>query len=250
MSYFYRRSHWTDWVTTHQIGLESARKLGDHRAEAWILNNLGMAYGVQRMRESANCFQQAATLFDEIGDEPGKIRATNNLANTYLSLGRFEQAKDACESVLHLTRSLNRSYSEAIALNILGSAYRELGQLGEAIDRLQQSLAIFRATGSRDGEADSLSELGQTYLCLDRVDEATRCLHQSVSILRGIGDRFGQAGTLRRLAQAYRQADDRKRGHASLAEALCLYKELGENEYAAVVSAELAELALSRTEDR
>ena len=62
MSFYYRRSHWGDWVAAHKTGLASARVLGDRLAEAWMLNNLGMAYGVQRMPEAVECFEQAMAI--------------------------------------------------------------------------------------------------------------------------------------------------------------------------------------------
>src|SRR5262249_10360323 len=36
MSFYFRRSHWGDWVAAHQLGLASARILGDRQAEAWM----------------------------------------------------------------------------------------------------------------------------------------------------------------------------------------------------------------------
>ena len=59
MVFYGRRSHWADWVAAHEIGLASARTVGDRLAEAWMLNNLGMAYGVQRMEESVTYLEQA-----------------------------------------------------------------------------------------------------------------------------------------------------------------------------------------------
>ena len=59
MSFYYRRSHWGDWVAAHQTGLDSARALGDRGAQAWMLNNLGMAYGVQHRPECVEFLEQA-----------------------------------------------------------------------------------------------------------------------------------------------------------------------------------------------
>jgi tetratricopeptide (TPR) repeat protein len=92
MSFFYRRSHWTDWLATHEIGLAGARAAGDRLAEAWMLNNLGIAWGQQRREESVACFEHALTLCREIGDSRGEARAANNVANAYFDLRRFDLA--------------------------------------------------------------------------------------------------------------------------------------------------------------
>ena len=41
---FNKRAYWADWVETHQIALASARAIGDRRAEALVMNNLGTAF--------------------------------------------------------------------------------------------------------------------------------------------------------------------------------------------------------------
>jgi DNA-binding SARP family transcriptional activator len=224
MSFFYRRSHWADWVTTHQVGLASARRVGDRRGEAWMLNNLGMAYGVQRLGESVACFEQALALCREIGDSRGEARAANNVANAYFDLRRFDQALAMAEEALVVQRSARRRYGEGLALGIIGGACRELGRHTEAIDRLQQALDIFRELDDRDSEADSLSDLGDAYLGLDRVGDAVSCYQQSLAIQRDIGDRHGQATTLRRLARASQRCGDTGQAAELLSEALLLLR--------------------------
>jgi hypothetical protein len=98
MSFFYRRSHWTEWVTTHEIGLASSRVSGDREAQAWMLNNLGMAYGQQRMERSVDCFKQALTICQEVGDTRGESRAATNVAAAYYDLRRFRDAFAAAEN--------------------------------------------------------------------------------------------------------------------------------------------------------
>jgi DNA-binding SARP family transcriptional activator len=239
MSFFYRRSHWTNWVTTHQIGLASARESGDKLAEAWMLNNLGMAYGQQRMEESVGCFEQALVLYREAGDAKGEARAANNVAKAYLDLGRFSEALAAAQKSLGIQRQLGKYYGEGIALDNLGCAYRELAQYDEAIDCLRQALAIFRELGDRDAEADSLSELGVAYLGRAGMDQAIACLREALAIRRDIGDRHGQALTLHRLGLTQQSAGNPEEARELLSEALHLLEELGDHAQSAQVRANL-----------
>ncbi len=80
MSFYFRRAYWGDWVATHKTGLASARVLGNRQAEAWMLNNLGMAYGRQRMPEAIECFEQALAIYRDLGDVRGESRAATNVA--------------------------------------------------------------------------------------------------------------------------------------------------------------------------
>jgi DNA-binding SARP family transcriptional activator len=238
MSFFYRRSHWADWVTTHQLGLAGARQTGDRAAEAWMLNNLGMAYGVQRMPESVMCFEQAVTLYRELGDLEGEGRAATNLANAYFELGRFEEALAMAEQALAVQRRAGQRYGEGIALGNIGGACQQLGRFDQAITHLEEALVIFRELGEPDAEASSLGDLGDAYLGLDRIGDAVACYEQSLAIRREIADLHGQAEILRRLSQARLRAGADDDARQLQLEALRLFEELGDK-------AQAAELRLS-----
>jgi DNA-binding SARP family transcriptional activator len=235
MSFYFRRSHWGDWVATHQTGLAAARVLGDREAEAWMLNNLGMAYGVQRMPEAVDCFERALAIYRDLGDVRGESRAATNVAKAYFDLNRFEEALEAGQRSLEIQRRAEKRYGEGIALGVIGAACRELGRFNEAVDYLQEALAIARELGDRMTEADALGDLGEANLGLDRVEAAIGSLSESLAIWRDIGDRYGQAATLERLATAQHLVGDENGARASLEEAAGLFEELGDSARAAGV---------------
>jgi DNA-binding SARP family transcriptional activator len=242
MSFFYRRSHWVDWVATHEDGLHSARALGDRMAEAWLLNNLGMAFGLQRKERAVECFEQALGIYREIGDQPGQARAANNVAQACLRLRRYPEALEAAQRSLVMQRQAGDRHGEGIALGNLGDACRELGRFDAAIGHLEQALGIFRELGDEHSEADSLSDLGDVYLTVGRLDDALSCLRASLAIWRAHGERYGQAATLGRLGLAQKRAGRRQEARELLSEAHFLLAELGDRGQAAELAAELAEL--------
>ncbi|HLI38811.1 MAG TPA: BTAD domain-containing putative transcriptional regulator [Streptosporangiaceae bacterium] len=242
MSFFYRRSHWADWTATHQAGLASARTLGDRLAEAWILNNLGMAYGQQRMKEAVGCFEQALALCKKLGDTQGEARAANNVANAYFDLGRFTEALDAARRSLAIQRQAGNRYGEGFALNTLGCACRELCRIDEAAEFLQQALSTFRALGDQAAQADSLGDLGGTYLKGERLEDALSCLRESLGIWQSVGDRHGEAATLKRLGLAVGRSGKPAEARELLSGALLLFERLGDHAEASETRAVLAEL--------
>ena len=240
MVFYSRRSHWADWVAVHEIGLASARAIGDRLAEAWMLNNLGMAYGVQRMAESAAYLEQALALSRELGNGPAEAQAATNVASAYFRLGDYAEARVAAERSIDIERKVGNRFGEGIGLGILGCACRELGEFDAAIEFLQQALAISRELGERDFEAETLTDLGEAYLGLGRVADATNCLEDSLAIRESIGDRHGQAATLQRLGQAQWRAGNAGKARALLAQAIALYDDLRDHAQAADVRAVLA----------
>jgi tetratricopeptide (TPR) repeat protein/transcriptional regulator with XRE-family HTH domain len=248
MSFYYRRSYWEDWGTSHELGLSSARAIEDRRAEAWMLTNLGMAYGAQRRTGSVGYFERALAICGEVGDANTMARATNNLATAYAELGMFSEAKQAAERALDLERHRGDRYGEGIALDILGFACRELGQPGEAISHLKRALAISRELGARDAEAESLSELGETYASLGQLSQAITCLRSSLTTRQDLGDRHLQAMTLERLGRAHRSAGDLAEAQDLLTAALQLWDDLGETSRVASVRGEILSLTSGRDE--
>jgi DNA-binding SARP family transcriptional activator len=240
MSFYYRRSHWGDWVATHQTGLDSARVIGDRQAQAWMLNDLGMAYGVQRMPEAIDCFEQALAISSP-GDERG-ARAAANVAKAYIDLRRFDDAWSAAQRSLAIQQQQGNRYLEGVTQGILGRASRELGRFTDAAGHLELALAIFRELGQQYGEADALTDLADALLCLDQVDNAIARLHESLAIRREIGDVHGEAETLRLLGLASSGAGDPQQARGLLAEALRLFEELGDQAQAGDVRAALARL--------
>jgi DNA-binding SARP family transcriptional activator len=243
MSFYYRRSHWGDWVAAHQTGLDSARAIGDRGAQAWMLNNLGMAYGVQHRPECVEFLEQALELYRAVGDLRGQARVEYNVANAWFDLGRYAEALEAAQRSVAIQQEIGNRYVEGLALGTVGCAYRELGQFGDAVAHFQRALAIFRDLGDLDSEADSLSDLGDTYLGMHQVDEAIACLQDSLAIRLSIEDRAGQAATLRRLGNAQRDAGDLRLARGFLAEALRLNEDLGDDAKVAEIRAALSEIA-------
>jgi DNA-binding SARP family transcriptional activator/tetratricopeptide (TPR) repeat protein len=245
MSFYYRRSHWADWLTTHDIGLASTRALGDRAAEAWMLNNLGICYGVQHLPEAVDYFEQALDIHRDLLDSPdarGQALVANNLATAYFDLHRYTEALSAAQRSLTIQRQAGDRYLEGIMLGVLGGSYRELGRFPEAIEHLLQALEIFRKLGLLDEEADSLSDLGDTYFRLGQLDKAIGRFQDSLAILQATGNTRGEAATLRRLGAALNRAGRSGQARGRLNEALLLFRNLGDHTQEAQVRADLAKI--------
>src|SRR5215469_2158156 len=186
----------TEWITTHRIGLASARELGDRRAEVWILNNLGMVLSQQRDDDAIGYFERAMAIHRETGDRLGQAQATNNLAFHYRLLGRHEEAAATLLDALGLYRQVGHRYGESIALCNLGEAYLELGRHDEAIARSREALAVIREIGSARLEGYALYNLGRVDLDLGRTVEGARQLERALGLHRSAGDRYGEGQDL------------------------------------------------------
>ena len=236
---FDRHGYRSEWLTTHRIALPSARELGDRRAEAWVLNNLGMVLGQQHVDDAIGYFEQALSILREVGGKRDQGQAANNLAFTYLILGRYEEAVAALLDALQVQREAGRRYGEGVALCNLGEAYLELGRYDEAIVCSQEALAIVREVGSVRYEGYALYNLGRAHLDLGQLDESAELFEQALAIHRAAGDRYGEAQVLQRIGTVQARADRPAEARETWTKARRLLEGLGEDRQAAKLSAEL-----------
>jgi DNA-binding SARP family transcriptional activator len=239
---FDRLGYRAEWLATHRIALASARELGDWRAEAWVLNNIGTVLGQQHAGDAIGYFEQALAIVHERGDRRDEARAVNNLAFCYLILGRHEEAVGPLLDSLQLQRELGRRYGEAVALCNLGEAYVELGRYDEAIARSQEALAIAREVDSARDQGYALYNLGRANLALGRLAEATDLFEQALAIHRAARDRYGEVHDLQRIGTAYAQAGRLAEARTVWTDARSLFETLGEDGPAADLGTQLQKL--------
>ena len=237
-----RLGYRTEWQTSHHIALASTRELGDRVGEAWVLTNLGMVLGEQRVNDAIGYFEQALAIHRETGDRRAEARAANSLAFTYVVLGRYEEAVEALLGALELQRGAGRRYGEGVALCNLSEAYVELGRYDEAIARAQEALAIAREVGSVRDEGYALYNLGRAHLELGRLTEAAELFQQALAIHQAAGDRYGEAEDLQRIGTAHARAGRSAEARETWSRARMLLEGLGEDQKAAGLSAELEAL--------
>ncbi len=234
---FESRGNWADCIVSHRIALDSARRAGNRRAEAWVLNNLGDALGVSGHPEGIGDLERSLGIRRDIGDRMGEIQTANNLADAYQRLGRAAEALDVLWRVLDLTRQVGDRFGEGVALVNLGSALLDLDRAEEAVDYLQQARRIFTQIDYADGVGYAMHILGRCYLSLGRGTDALDCLQQALDSHRAAGNRQRQAATLKSLGIAQNRAGLAE-ARESLAHAAAIFEELGDSAQAAEVLAE------------
>jgi DNA-binding SARP family transcriptional activator len=231
--YFSRHGWRAEWITTHRIGLASARELGDRAAEAWVLNNLGMVFSQQGDDSAIGYYEQAMAVRRDTGDRTGQAQAAVNLAFHYRRQGRYEEAVAALLEVLEL--QVGHRVGESIALCELGEAYLELGRYDEAATRSQQALTLAREVGAGRIEGYALYNLGRVELNRGLFGKGAELLEQALGMHRAAGDRMGEAQDLQYMGSAL--ASDGRLADASdvWARSRIIFETLGEHARAAEI---------------
>ncbi|MEG4519920.1 MULTISPECIES: tetratricopeptide repeat protein [unclassified Microcoleus] len=201
------------------------------KAEADRLLQQGIQqYKISQFREALQSWEQALTIYREIGNRQGEATSLGSLGNAYDSLGQFHRAIAFHEQSLEISREIGNRQGEAASLGTLGSAYDSLGQFHRAIAFYEQSLEILREIEYRPGEAASLASLGSAYQSLGQYHRAIAFHEQYLEISREIGDRQGEAASLGSLGSAYDSLGQYHRAIAFYEQYLEISREIGDRQ--------------------
>lgn len=129
-------------------------------AKAQILDVQGRLQMTQGQAEAAlSSWEQAAQLYQQLGDREGLIRNQIDQSRALQSLGFYQQASDRLKPLNQALQDQPVSLAQVTALRSLGDAMRAVGDL-EANATLQTSLALAQhLPGNEQAEAMALTRL-------------------------------------------------------------------------------------------
>ncbi|HEY7984317.1 MAG TPA: tetratricopeptide repeat protein, partial [Ktedonobacterales bacterium] len=103
-------------------------------------------------------------------------------------LARFQDAVEAAEHMLALTREQGDPGKVARALHYLANPLAQLGEFDRAEAMLVEGLAIDRATGDKTSEMISLINLGDLRVSQGRYDEALAIEEEALALSRALAE--------------------------------------------------------------
>ncbi|NUT90967.1 MAG: tetratricopeptide repeat protein [Saccharothrix sp.] len=192
--YHFSRSKAAEWVAGQRQALESARSLGDRRAEAVVLADLAAACSAAGDNtEALTHAERAIALSGEEGDRACELRARITASLVHLRCGRNAEVLLVLPDPARLSGV--DAATRAGVHNNTGVAYSRLGRYDEALTNLEQARRLYREAGMASRECLPLVGLGCLYERTGRYADATACLSRALEVFRRVGDeaRLGYA---------------------------------------------------------
>ncbi|MGH8574305.1 MAG: tetratricopeptide repeat protein, partial [Gammaproteobacteria bacterium] len=154
---------WDAWLETHELALGAARRIGDRKAEAITLNNLGLVL-IERgeLDVASTSYQHALALFQELGDRHG---ATNSLANyawVHHYRGDHRRAVRDLQSAYQSYARAGSRRNAAISLRGIGIFKAALGEFADAVHDIEAALQACNELGLDLDATMALNCLGST----------------------------------------------------------------------------------------
>lgn len=218
-----------EWISTSEIGLRSARELGDRKAEGAMLASLGSALGESRRRDEAvEHHLRALELHRATGDHDREPATLNSLAVSYAQTRRYEAALAAFTKARDLHRERHNANGEALTLMNIALCNSSLGRLAPAIAHNHEALAVFRQRGDLYNAAICLANLGETHALRDDHPRAVDCYRQAIEQHVLAGNEYGRARTWVNLGHSLRRLGEEEQARECWRLALTVFEELDE----------------------
>ena len=185
--------------------------------------------------------KRAITLFEELHDEQGLIRAWNVIAEVSNIQGHMAGRQEAAQRSLSYARKVGDEREEAWAIwGIIGAMALGPTPAEQVIQFAESQLAWAAAHGYRWLEVGALLHLGSMHAMRGRFEQARRLLAESRSVSEDLGLEILAAagrqisGTVEQLAGDLPAAErELRRGYEAL-------EALGEKSYLSTIAAQLA----------
>jgi tetratricopeptide (TPR) repeat protein len=226
-----------------KLQLQTARALGDRRAEMVALRALARASVNMGLLDDMRRYQQEAlSIAREAGDRVALLRQLAVVGANAAELGLFDDARRMHEEASAIAREFGDQLTDWNALSGLGTLARSLRRLPEAEQWYQRATASALADGNQFTEARSQTDLGFVYALMGNFAAAQQ-IHEGLLVrTRPFGHILGLAVQLNALGQLALKTGDLAAAASYLSEALPIAEELGGLEFASQVRGNLAAL--------
>jgi tetratricopeptide (TPR) repeat protein/transcriptional regulator with XRE-family HTH domain len=228
-NYLHLRKRWSLWVASHEVGVEGGRAAKDPYGEAWVLNNLAIAYAdLRRFAEAKEHFEKALAIRMEIGDKVGQGWTNTGTGFVGFHQAQFDVAARHFTHALETFREIGDRHGEGIALANLGAARSALHEFDSAVPILEEALDLFSDIEDRYGEGYTLVKLGDTYSELKRPAEALDFFQRALEVRHEVGDRWGEGETLHKKGVLLGDIGQHEQATECLRAAVAIFDELGD----------------------
>jgi tetratricopeptide (TPR) repeat protein len=243
---FLRTRRYSDWIAMQTIGIASAQRCGNTRAEARLRSQLGFAYAkVARFDDAIAENTRALELAEATGDRQARATALSQLGRAARGKGDLAAALAYHRLARQANEEMGRARGVALNRRRIGDILTRMGDLDAAVGELRAAADAMAALGDRTQHARSLQFLGAAHQQAGHHDLAVAVLREAWSVVSELDSPYYQAEVLAQLGEVAERHGDRAAATDAYQRAGELYEAV-EDPRADVMRARLA--ALTQTD--
>jgi tetratricopeptide (TPR) repeat protein len=226
--FFYYDAQWDQATAQFQQALTLFEQVGDRLGEATTRRAIG---DVQQFRKDLDAalasYQQALTLFEQVGSRLGEATTRQAIGDVQRFRADYDAALASYQQALTLFEQVGSRLGEANTRQAIGDVQQFRKDLDAALASYQQALTLFEQVGDRLGEANTRRAIGDVQRFRDDYDAALASYQQALTLFEQVGDRLGEANTRRAIGDVQRFRADHDAALASYQQALTLFEQVG-----------------------
>ena len=193
-------------------------QIGNEAGVAKASNNIGSIYLRQGVYKQALLYlKKSLAIKEKLGDEAGLAGSLGNIGIIYSNEGNNVKAVEYYNRSLELHRKAQNQEGMAVTLGNLGMLYKEVGEIDKALDHMYESLELNLLLDKQDAVSVMYGNIGVVYMEQGQLDSAVHYVQRSLSISEKLGDKLNIARDLAVMGRIYIQ-----KGELNKAESLCL----------------------------
>jgi eukaryotic-like serine/threonine-protein kinase len=194
--------------------------------------------------QSVALLEEAAKIYEDIGDRAGAARCLSNLGLSLWNRGDLNAAQPLLERALLIHRQVGSRSFESRTLNNLGIIRWMKGDIAGAEKLWREALVVQRESNFLTAMAPTLSNLGGARQLQGDMDGAERFYREAITVSRSTDDRFGELTGVSNMGELYRLRGDLAAARKPYEEALALSRKLEMQQSESYTLAAMGELAL------
>jgi two-component system, NarL family, sensor kinase len=199
MSSDYKKSIWYA-----RRGVNLAKQEGSEKMTATLYRNLGVAYYMGSMHDSAAYYLDSALYYSEKITDLNLIALTNfAIANMYNMKGEYPEALKYYLEVLPYFESTGNKTRVRILVGNVGELYNALQNDEMAEKYLNMELELARELNDKEGIAHSCNGFYRIYLARNEFAKALKYAKEGAKLYSELGNDLFRAISIQSVAQAY-----------------------------------------------
>lgn len=160
---------------------------GNRALLAQALNNQGrIQLAVGNEEAALETWREAASAYELVGDEVGRLGAIVNQGLALQSLGLYRRSETTLETASEQIAALSDPRLQAAALRHLGVTLQVVGDLQRSQTLLERSLAIARELNAPSDVGATLTALGNSARSLQKFEDALSLYRQAAAALASL----------------------------------------------------------------
>jgi tetratricopeptide (TPR) repeat protein len=174
-----------------------------------------------------NYYQQSSEHLTSHAAQTAWLSFWINWGDCYRSHGKYEQALEAFQKALAITKEAINPQEEATLLREIGNLYQAWGKYEQAIDYQQQSLKLYQQLGREKDVANQWANLAACYLAWGKYEQALEHYQQSLEIRQDLNEQSQVASSFFQIGHIYLAWDKYEQALEHYQQSLELYQQLG-----------------------